>query len=200
MTRWGRVARGAVAASLSVFFAAFAHSIAGGTLPGIAGIALCLIFSVIVCSAFAGRRMPRTRLAASILASQAMYHWLFGSLGTLEATTAPAAGTLGHVHNAPVDLSTLSTVAHDHGDMLFAHLAAAALTFGVLAFGERSIAAAVRAARALVVSLLPALAEAPLVPAPCRLFARGIQIATPRECRIYHSGLRHRGPPSARLA
>lgn len=197
MTRWGRVGRGAVAAFGSVFFAGFAHSLAGGPLPGFAGIALVLIFSVIVGIAFTGKRMPRVRLAAAILASQAMYHWLFGSLGTLEATTSPVAGTLGHVHNAPVDFGALSTVAHDHGDMLLAHIAAAMVTFSVIAFGERTTAAAIRAAKALVLSIFPALTDAPLASCPSRLFAHGIQPTTPRQRRVDHSGLRHRGPPSS---
>ncbi len=199
MTRWGRVARGTVAALVSVFFAAFAHSLAGGDLPGLAGIALCLTFSIIVCTAFAGRRMARTRLAASILASQAMYHWLFGSLGTLEGAASPSAGTLGHVHNTPVDFGALSIVTHDHGDMLWAHVAAAVMTFGVMAFGARSIASAVHAAKAFVLSLFPAFTDAPLVFAPAQLCAQGVQLTTPRKRRIDHSGLRHRGPP-ARVA
>lgn len=195
MTRWGRVARGTVAAVLSVFFAAFAHSLAGGALPGIAGIALVITFSVIACIAFVGRRMPRTRLAASILVSQAMYHWLFGSLGTLDAAAAPAAGPLGHVHNAPVDFGSLTVPTHDHGDMLLAHIVAAAVTFGVLAFGERSRAAAVRAARSFVLSLIPRCADAPLASAPARLCAHGTRITVPRRHRVDHAGLRHRGPP-----
>ncbi len=198
MTRWGRVARGTLAAVVSVFMAAFAHSLAGGALPGIAGISLCLTFSVIVCVAFTGRRMPRTRLAASILASQAMYHWLFGSLGSLEAS-APAS-SLGHVHNAPVDFGSLTTQAHDHGDMLMAHVAAAVATFAIIAFGERSASSAIRAATSFVISLIPRFEDAPLAIAPSRLFARGAHSPVPLRSRVDHSGLRYRGPPMALAA
>lgn len=195
MTRWGRVARGTVAALLSVFLAGFAHSLAGGALPGIAGIALVVTFSILVCIAFVGRRMPRTRLATSILVSQAMYHWLFGSLGSLEAL-APRPGTLGHVHNAPVDFGAIAGQAHDHGDMLMAHVAAAAVTFAIFAFGERSITAIVHAARAFVLSLIPRFADATPITAPARLQAHGTRITVARRDRVDHSGLRHRGPPA----
>lgn len=200
MTRWGRVARGTIAAGTSVFFAAFAHSLAGGSLPGVAGLALCLIFSIIVCIAFTGRRMPRTRLAASILASQAMYHWLFGSLGTLDAIASPTTGSLGHVHNAPITFSPVGPHIHDHGDMLWAHVAAAAVTFTVLAFGERIITAAILAARTFVLSLLPIFTAAPLASARSRLLAHGTHHTAPLQHRADHSGLRHRGPPMAVVA
>lgn len=193
MTRWGRVARGTIAAAVSVFMAAFAHSLAGGELPGIAGIALCLTFSVIVCTAFTGRRMPRARLAASILAGQAMYHWLFGSLGSLDSAAAPA--TLGHVHNAPVDFGTLTTQTHAHGDMLLAHIVAAVATFAVIAFGERSMTFVVQAARKLVLSLIPRLADVPTPSMPRLPRVHHGHSAVPLRRRVDHSGLRHRGPP-----
>lgn len=199
MTRWGRVARGTVAASASIFFAAFAHSIAGGDLPGIAGLSLCLVFSVIVCTAFAGRRMPRIRLAASILASQAMYHWLFGSLGTLEATGASPTVNPGHVHAAPIDFGSLAVRVHEHGDMLLAHVAAAVVTFSVLAFGERSAKTVLDSARSLVLALIPRFTVAPLVPIPPTFWVNRAHVATPRRLRVDHSGLRHRGPPVANV-
>lgn len=200
MTRWGRVARGTIAAVVSVFFAAFAHSLAGGSLPGFAGLALCLTFSIIICTALAGRRIPRTRLALSVLASQAMYHWLFGTLGTLDAVVSPTTETLGHVHNAPIDFSPLETHVHSHGDMLWAHVAAALVTFSVLAFGERSVTAAIHTAKRFVLSLFPTFTAAPLVNAPSRLFAHGTRHTAPRRHRADHSGLRHRGPPVAVVA
>lgn len=200
MTRWGRVARGTAAAVVSVYFAAFAHTLAGGSLPGVAGIALCLAFSIIVCVALTGRRMPRARLAASILASQAMYHWLFGSLGTLEAIASPPPGSHGHVHNAPVNFGSLGAPMHEHGDMLWAHVAAAVVTFSMLAYGERSITASIHAAKTFVLSLFPVFAAAPIAVAPSRLCAPETHPTVRRRRRVDHSGLRHRGPPVAVVA
>ncbi|MEO7349413.1 MAG: hypothetical protein ABIW32_06115 [Terrimesophilobacter sp.] len=200
MTRWGRVARGTVAASASVFFAAFAHAVAGGDLPGVAGLSLCFVFSIIVGTALAGRRMPRVRLAASILASQAMYHGLFGSLGTLESTAVSRAATVGHVHNAPPDFGSLTVQVHEHGNMLLAHVAAAIVTFGVLAFGERSLRTVVRAARSIVLALIPRFTDAPLADAPSLLSVHRVHQVGPRRYRVNHSGLRHRGPPLARVS
>lgn len=211
------MARGTVAALVSVFVAAFSHSLAGGRLPGVAGLALCLAFSVLVCVALAGRRLPRTRLAASVAASQAMYHWLFGALGSgaLGSGTAGSGaagsgaassgagvttGMHGHPHDAALGTVTLAPQPHGEGDMLAAHLAAALVTFLVLVFGERTIAATVRFARALVVSLLPAAPDAPAVCAPARLFPSRPRIARPGRRRVDHSGLRHRGPPAASFA
>lgn len=196
MTRWGRVSRGTVAAAVSLFLAAFFHSLAGGSLPGIAGIMLCVTFSIIVCTALVGRRLPLVRLGASIAASQAMYHWLFGSLGS----TAVSTGVIGHVHDAPVDFGPLSTHAHTHPDMFGAHSAAAIVTFVALAFGERSITAAILAARSFVLSLIPHFADAVIPCVPSRLSASGVSIAPPQSWHSDHSGLRHRGPPVLRVA
>lgn len=194
MTRWGRVARGTVAAVVSLFIAAFSHSLAGGSLPGVVGISLCVTFSVIACTALVGRRMPLTRLAASIAVSQAMYHWLFGALGSTAVATAEP---LGHIHHAPIDFSLLTMSAHTHGDMLLAHIAAAVATFAVLAFGERNITAAVRAARSFVLSLIPSFTDAPVACVPARLSASGVRVSVLQFSRVDHSGLRHRGPPLA---
>ncbi|MBX3078192.1 MAG: hypothetical protein KF692_03045 [Cryobacterium sp.] len=196
MTRWARVARGTAAAAVSLFIAAFSHDLAGGALPGVAGIALCLAFSVLICIALVGRRMAKTRLAASITASQAMYHWFFGTLGTSTIPTGPA---LGHVHDAPIEFGSFVAHAHADGDMLLAHLLAAIATFVILAFGERSMAATARYARALARSLFQAPPNISVSERPATgPAARRTSLPTAR--RVDHSGLRHRGPPLAALA
>ncbi|MBB5632341.1 hypothetical protein BKA04_000564 [Cryobacterium mesophilum] len=194
MTRWARVARGSVAAVVSLFVAAFSHSVAGGSLPGVAGISLCLTFSIIVCTALAGHRMPRVRLAASIVASQAMYHGIFGSLGS---STVASAGTIGHVHTASIDFGAIPAHVHSSGDMLFAHVVAAFVTFLVLAFGERSVLATLEATRRFALSLLPQSADVPLASTPARLLPSRVRRTIPQHQRAVQSGLRYRGPPTA---
>ncbi len=192
MTRWARVARGTVAATVSLFIAAFWHSLAGGPLPGSAGIALCLVFSVIACTALAGRRMPRTRLVASVVASQALYHGLFGSLGSASVA---APGALGHVHNAPIDFNAVPIHVHAAQNMVLAHIGAATVTIVVLAFGERSMAATVRVARKAILSLFPAFADAPGTRWPAPLCPTESKRRLRLLSRIDFSGLRYRGPP-----
>ena len=197
MTRWARVARGSVAAVVSLFIAAFSHSLAGGALPGAAGISLCLTFSIIVCTALAGRRMPRVRLGASIIASQAMYHGLFGSLGS---STVTSEGTIGHVHNAPIDFGAIPAHVHSSGDMLSAHIVAAIATFLVLAFGERSVLVTLEATRRLALSLFPDMADVPLASAPARLSPSRVRRTIPQHRRVVQSELSYRGPPTALAA
>lgn len=197
MTRWARVARGTIAATVSLFIAAFSHWLAGGSLPGVAGFALCLVFSVLACVALVGRRMPRTRLAASIVASQAMYHGVFASLGSSTIPTAPA---LGHVHDAPIEFGAVAPHLHASNEMLLAHAFAAVVTFVILAFGERSIAATAGLARSLARSLFPFTLDASFVGAPATLTPTGHRIVLLALRRVDHSGLRHRGPPAAALA
>jgi hypothetical protein len=196
MSRWSRVARGSAAATVSVFVAAFSHSVAGGSLPGVTGIALCLALSVLVCVALTGRRLPLARLAVSVAISQAMYHWLFGALGS-GTMVASGGRTPGHLHDAALAIPATTPHAHAGGDMLLAHIAAAIVTVLVLAYGERSIAATARYAHALVVALLPAIPDAPAVPTPARLVPARLRVADPLPRRVDHSGLRHRGPPAA---
>src|ERR1700709_933648 len=81
-TRWARVVRGLVAASVAVFVADFAHVPGGGATPGFAGIALALAFSTLVCIGLAGRTLARWRVAASVVVSQGAFHLLFQVLGT----------------------------------------------------------------------------------------------------------------------
>lgn len=192
MTRWARVARGVTAASISLFIAAFSHWVAGGSLPGAAGIALCFTFSVLVCTALAGRRMPRTRLATSVAASQAMYHGFFGSLGSATLPTAP---TLGHVHNAAIDFGPATAHLHASNGMILAHVLAAFLTFSILAWGERSVHATAQYAWSLVRSLLPRTVDGSLVSAATALVPSRHRVNVPALRRVDHSGLRHRGPP-----
>jgi hypothetical protein len=196
MSRWSRVARGSAADTVSVFVAAFSHSVAGGSLPGVTGIALCLALSVLVCVALTGRCLPLARLAVSVAISQAMYHWLFGALGS-GAVFASGGRMPGHVHDVALAIPAAAPHAHTAGDMLLAHIVAAIVTILLLAFGERTLTATANYARTLVIALLPALPDAPAVPTPARLLPTRLRVADPLPRRVDHSGLRHRGPPAA---
>lgn len=201
MTRSVRVARGTLAALVSTFVAAFSHAVAGGPLPGTAALALCFVFSWLVCIALAGRRWPRMRLAASVAASQVMFHFLFASLGSGTTAALPAAGiSLGHDHGAPLVLGPVADHTHAAGDMWLAHLVAAIVTFVALAFGERSATAVVDAARRLVVSLFPRMPQLAADSAVAQVAAVRVRASRPRIRRLEFTVLRHRGPPAPRFA
>lgn len=195
MTRWSRVVRGTLAAIVSTFVAAFSHAIAGGALPGAAGLSLTFVFSWLVCIALAGRRWPLARLAVSIAASQAMFHSVFSSLGSSAASAAPTGLMAVHDHNAPLVFTGLPGHAHDPAEMWLAHLAAALITFAVLAFGERTITSIAQRAALAVVRFARRMPE-PIVDSPLvGVVAARLRAVTPRVRRLPFTRLRHRGPP-----
>lgn len=199
MTRWTRVARGTAAALVSTFVAAFSHAVAGGPLPGVAGLALCFAFSWLVCIALVGRRWPRMRLAASIAASQAMFHGLFSALGG-SASSVPASGAvMGHDHGAALPIAPIAGHPHAAGDMWLAHLLAAIVTFLALAYGERAATTIAGFARSLVVAILPRMPEQVAESAGVRNTATRLRADLPRARRLEFAELRHRGPPSFRF-
>ena len=81
-SRWARVARGTVAAAFATFVAAFSHTLAGGATPAPFGLAVSLVISAMICTTLAGRTVSLLRLAASVAASQILFHSLFSGLGT----------------------------------------------------------------------------------------------------------------------
>ena len=200
MIRWARVVRGLAAAFVSTSVAAFSHLVAGGSLPGTAGMALCLAFSAIVCIALTGKRMSRTRLAVSVAASQLMFHGLFS---LLVAPAASGATMTGHVHGSvAAELAATTTVAHaghDEFGMLAGHLAAAVVTFLALNYGERAIWGLFALGRLVIVMLLPARMPEPRAArlSPAALWVRSL---LPRVRRLQLSPMRHRGPPVVSFA
>lgn len=194
-TRWGRFARGQVAAIFSTFVAAFSHGVAGGSHPPLFAIALALAFSGVVCVFLAGVRLSRIRLAASVIFSQLLYHGLFSLFG---GTGTPTGTVTAHHHGAisfsPVASGGFVTATTDQW-MLLAHAAAAVLTFAVLLHGERlciGLGTLARVAFAVLVGRMPWSSS----PVPLRLSApTGHRPAVPHRLAIVVSSLRHRGPP-----
>lgn len=195
-TRWARFARGWLAAVFSTLIAAASHTIAGGP-PSALAIVLSLAFAGMFCVGLAGKRLSRTRLAASVVGSQLMFHQLFASLGGSGWT--PAA----HVHGAADAVGTLSVVAASAGSpqlsdgnlMLLAHAVAAAATYLLLRFGERSFWSMAETARALLRILFPRTLQPVSLDAP---WMSGAPVRTPAvSAATARSTLRYRGPPTA---
>jgi hypothetical protein len=189
-----------LAAVFSTLIAAASHTIVGGP-PSALAIVLSLAFAGILCVGLAGKRLSRMRLAASVVGSQLLFHQLFGSLGS--SGWAPAA----HAHPGmdPALIVTPATGTWQPAStsdalwMLVAHAIAAAATFLLLRFGERSfwalpLVGLISRARALLRILFAQGIQPVRFDAPCVSTAR-------RHTRVLssitrRSGLRYRGPPA----
>lgn len=195
--RWQRVIRGILAASVSVFVAEFAHVAAGGRAPAVAGVALTLAFSVLVCVALSGRRLARVRIAASVILSQAAFHLLFDLFGTGHSSVvSPGMQMGGPVAISPLVGGSASAIPDD--GMWVAHGIAAATTIVALLWGERAARSVVSCAvvfftRALRLGALPVLG-----PRPVRADSSAVALGS--VLPFLTLGLRHRGPPSLRAS
>lgn len=101
-----RLARGSLASAAAVGTAVVAHAAAGHHPPHPVVVVLALAVSLPLCTALAAVRFGRLRLAASVLASQAVLHGLFSLLPASAGATAAGGSALGgphadHGHAAP---------------------------------------------------------------------------------------------------
>jgi len=132
-TRRTPLLRGLAGATIATFVALASHVWVGGSMPGMLGIAVPWVLSLMVCVLLAGRRLSIVRLSMSVAVSQALFHTLF-VLGEIT----PTAGLAPHVHGAVLALSPGGTplIPTDAG-MWLAHGFAALITVGLLHRGER---------------------------------------------------------------
>ncbi len=129
-----RLLRAASASAIATLLAAVSHTVAGGTAPhALLVIALAALLTP-TAALLIGLRPRLTRVAATVAASQAVFHIVFLMLG---APTG-AGGRGGHVHH--LDLSLLepvAAVASPDVTMLVSHAAAAVFTTLLIWHGER---------------------------------------------------------------
>lgn len=129
------VVRGFAASSVAIFVALAGHVTGGGEMPGILGLVVPWLLSLMICVLLAGRTLSLTRLSVSVALSQVLFHVLF-VLGTIT----PSATSAPHVHGAPVVLppsTGLSAGVVADGSMWLGHAVAALLTVLALHRGER---------------------------------------------------------------
>ena len=182
-SRWARVARGATAAMVATFVAAFSHGVSGAVAPSWFGIGASLVISIMVCTIFTGRTLSTWRLAASIGLSQVLFHALFSGLGTPvvashEMTTMTVDATAPHLHASPT--------------MWLAHALAALVTVVAFRFGERAFWGVTGTARLFLARLLVVAIPALHVPRPV---VAAQPRFVPRDLALFLSSMRHRGPP-----
>jgi len=199
--RAARTLRGLGAGTTATAVAAVSHGLAGGTFPGLAGIALALVFSAIVSIVLVGRRLPVLRLAASIVLSQLAFHLVFSTLGN----AAEVVVTNGH-HGA-VTVTGSETVAgtatvtgteivsHASPLMWLAHGIAAALTVLALVYGERAIDGLHEVGRMLLARVLRPIAVAR--PTSLPRVTRPPLTLVARKARELIAACGLRGPPAA---
>lgn len=193
-TRWARVLRGQFVAVVSTFTAAFSHGFADGAHPPLVAIVLALAFSSVACVLLAAVRLSRWRLAVSVVVSQLLYHGLFSLFGpAARATGTFTAGHHGTVVFMPGVTEHVVLTASDHW-MLAAHVVAAALTFAMLAQGER-VLLAIGALRHLVLTTLAWLLPVSPVAFPAGRRLPTTQRTTALRRLILTSSLTLRGPP-----
>jgi hypothetical protein len=197
-TRWGRVLRGLVASTIAVFVAAFAHVIAGGSVPDLGGLALAFAFSALASIALAGRTVSRVRIGASVILSQGVFHLLFDLTAT--AHVAAATHTMGMNMGGTMPTVTTTPLMLADGWMWLAHGVAAAITIVALAWGERAfwgLLESVRLALTLALRMTGVRAESAR-PSEALASSAWTLAAIPAVC--LDAGLWRRGPPAASIA
>jgi hypothetical protein len=197
-TRWGRVLRGLIAATTAVFVAAFAHVVAGGSVPDLGGLAIAFAFAALASIALAGRTVSRVRVGISVVLSQGVFHVLFDLTGPTQISH--ATHTMGMNMGDTMPTVTTSPLMLGDGWMWLAHGLAAAITIVALAWGERAFWGLLESARlALTLALRIAGIRAESArPTGVRASYAWTLAAMPAVC--LDAGLWRRGPPAASIA
>lgn len=200
-TRWARLARGWLTASVAVFVAAFSHLVGGGSTPGLMGVVLALAFAVPVSIALAGKSLSLVRLSVSVGFSQFLFHLLFG----MGASAAPTLIETGSPHHVAVSVAAAAPGVAAHGLahlgpwMWVAHALAAVVTIVALRRGEKAFWSLVEFTRTRLVAVLIACVAA----VPVRLEAGTVRAAlaavfVPTDLGVLLSNTPRRGPPRLR--
>jgi len=214
VNRATQLARGAAAAAVALFLAAFSHGVAAGEAPGWPGFALAVFVALVVSVALVGRRSSPVRVVLATAASQLVFHLLFsvgagGGGGALlrvsgdahhpTVTVLPDASGVAPAPGGAVAGTAAAAAGHGHTDaaMLAGHLLAWLVTVAYLLAVEaaawRALRRAARAVLARVVGEASALAAVP-APAGPLVQPRARDRARLRGRQLI-AQLRHRGPP-----
>lgn len=163
-----RLSRAAVVSGATVFLAAGAHAMAGGSLPDPLIVAGLLAIAALPAVWLCGRKVSPAAMIAVLGAGQLVLHEAFGVLSQSSATAPALAPTAGHVHVlGPIAGHAVGAAGHSEGaGMLLAHALATLATALLLARGEAALWALGDWLRPLVrVLALPAIVPAPTAPA-----------------------------------
>ncbi len=176
-SRARRLARGWGASLIATGLGAASHAAVDGTWPPVILMLLSAALAAPVCMLLAGRVLSRVSIAAAVVASQGILHWLFAQSG--HGIT--AVDHTHHVTGAAAESSPQLVVAmapelaHRGAGMFAAHVIAATATYALLRHGE---VAAVRLIDAVSLRVL-AWVSVPVLPV-IRTVPRRIAWTSPR--------------------
>lgn len=128
-----RLLRAVSASAVATLLAATSHTLAGGAAPHPLLVVAMAALLVPAAAALIGCGPSLSRLALTVMLSQAAFHLVFQLLG------GPTAGTMVSGHDHDLDLSALgpgAEAASPDATMLAGHVLAAALTTALLWRGE----------------------------------------------------------------
>ncbi|MDN5661307.1 MAG: hypothetical protein L0G72_11115 [Brevibacterium aurantiacum] len=170
-----RTLRGVGAAVFASFTALASHIIAGGSAPNVFGMTVVIALSVFVCVLLARSSLSLWRLSASVIASQAMFHWMFSVLGhgpnMRQEPSSIAADSLASGHHMMHSMPDSAMMPSGHAGMdhsltsptmLASHLLAAMLTIAVI-YRFETILANINQLIRLIWSLIVAIVSIPVV-------------------------------------
>jgi len=200
VSRFSRMTRGGLTATLATTSASASHSAVGHQLPHWLVVCLALAIAWPLCVRLSSTRLSRTRLGIAVLTSQTVFHGLFEIYPARgSATTADSTGHAMHHHGpSTVDVAhadVLTQVLPDTS-MLLGHVLAGALTYAVIRRSELTLHAI-----ALLLALRPALMLV-LLPVPLRspraISAPGSFTTATIACDVWLGGSAQtlRGPPA----
>ncbi|GAA2445025.1 hypothetical protein [Agromyces soli] len=205
MNRATQLARGAAAAAVALFLAAFSHGAAAGEAPGGPGLALSAFVALAVSVALVGRRSSPLRVVLATAASQLVFHLLF-SVGAGAGGAGALLRVSGDAHHPTVtalpDASGATAaplLGHGHTDaaMLLGHVLAWLATVAYLLAVEAAAWRALRrTARAVLVRAVDEASALAAIPVPAGPLVRPLARDRARlRGRQLVAQLRHRGPP-----
>jgi len=154
-----RLLRGMLVTGTTVAIASTAHLVAGGSAPGVAGLAIAMLLgSVLGLWLLGDSRLRPVRTALVVAGGQVVFHAVF-SWGALSAATS-IGDHGGHGAVAPAELAT--GITHDHSSMVLAHVVAGVVSL-VLLLSEQRIVDTVVALSVSVVRRLHPVVSVPTV-------------------------------------
>jgi len=183
-TRQLRLLRAASASSVATLLAALSHTFAGGAAPHPLLLLAVAVLLLPLAALLIGSRASKTRVALTVLVSQAAFHVVFQLLG------APTGGhlELGH-HHGLLSLGTVSAAALPDVAMIAGHVFAAVVTTALLWHGE----SLVRGIAGWMLALL--LRAASSAPAEHRRPAALVSHRHPLVDAAHRAAVSRRGPP-----
>ncbi len=189
--------RGAAIAAFAVLAASLAHTVGGGSPPGVLAIVLALAFATPVTMLLVGRRTTPRRATAAALVAQAALHLLY-AVGSPLGATAPSVDPHALHAGGTIPIGAFVAVDHGHAGMPVAHVAAALLTVVFLAVLARSLDSLATLGDAFARGIRLLVAVLAGVPVPYRATRRlpAVRRTGPPDLSlVFLSTLRHRGPP-----